>query len=451
MKRPTYKRLISSVFMCLLTGITIQVQAQEKMTLDKAISMALDNHPSLKSSSLAISVADEQLKVDKSGRIPQVSSGLSLQRNLIIPSTPVPLGLITGQGDTGELTFLQFGTDWQSNIGVSLNYDLFNPASRQQIISGEENTKLTKIDYEADEASVRLEVTKAYAELVLVTAQMEYAAEDTAYNHQVFADAMEKYASGRLNDQDMNNARKMLNRSRSRFNQSKSLYDQSRIELAYRLGMGSDTTALPVVSEDLETLLSILGEKEIKTIAAENTNGYNRLQTQVLHDSLLLKNTKLMMLPTVSLKANLASNYFRNNLQLFNSDHWYGNSFVGLSLNIPITEDITTQRKISTAEIQLEQMNAEMQDFRNRRNADLMKTQRALEHDSYELETKKREVALAYENFATAREQHAVGKLLDAELSDAELTMENARVNYFQAAYNYIITRIQLENLVEVR
>jgi outer membrane protein TolC len=443
--------MISSVFICLLTGITIQVQAQEKLTLDKAISMALDNHPSLKSSSLAISVADEQLKVDKSGRIPQVSSGLSLQRNLIIPSTPVPLGLITGQGDTGELTFLQFGTDWQSNIGVSLNYDLFNPASRQQIISGEENTKLAKIDYEADEASVRLEVTKVYAELVLVTAQMEYAAEDTAYNHQVFADAMEKYASGRLNDQDMNNARSMLNRSRSRFNQSKSLYDQSRIELTYRLGMGSDTAALPVVSEDLETLLSILGEKEIKTIAAENTNGYNRLQTQVLHDSLLLKNTKLMMLPTVSLKANLASNYFRNNLQLFNSDHWYGNSFVGLSLNIPITEDITTQRKISTAEIQLEQMNAEMQDFRNRRNADLMKTQRALEHDSYELETKKREVALADENFATAREQHAVGKLLDAELYDAELTMENARVNYFQAAYNYIITRIQLENLVEVR
>ena len=432
------------------TGGTL-ASAQESITLEQAVNTALNQHPALKSSALSVEIADEQLTADKSALIPDVSSEISLQRNLIIPSTPVPLNEITGQGDPTELSYVKFGTDWQSNLGLLLRYDLFNPTRKQQILAGEESRKLAELDHDAREAQVKIEVIKAYAELVLASEQLKYAKEDTLYNSLQLLDARERFNEGRLKANDLNEANIRLSRSVIHFDQARSVYDQARIELAYRMGLAPDQGTLPQAADSLETLLHHFQGTDLPGTVPENTNGFMRLQTQALHDSLQLQNTRLMLLPTLSLNAGYGTNFYQNELQPFNTDNWYGNSFVALSLNIPLTREITTHHHISRAKLELDQRVADLQDFKNRREADLQKYMRELQQYEKELEQRASETALTDKNLAFTREEYEAGRVLASELHQAKLSRENARVSYLQAAYNYIVTSLQLKDLMEVR
>jgi len=425
--------------------------AQERVTLDQAVATAISQHPSLKSSELAVQIAEVQLSSEKSSRIPEIHSDLSVQRNLIIPSTPVPLGVISGEGNPNDLTFMKFGTDWQSNIGLFLNYDIFNPRIKQQIIAGEENRKLAEIDYKAKKSATIIAVTKAYAELVLATAQFQYVVEDTMYNHKALSVAMNQFSLGQLSEKRYNESRLRMNQSLSRYSQTKKVYEQARIELAYHMGIPLDTASLPKTADSLEKLLEVLEEETMSAPMAQLTNGYLRLSTQVQYDSLQLANTKLMMLPTLSLKGGYGSNYYLNEFQPFNTANWYGNSFVALSVRIPITKDIATHYKLSKARLELDQSAEDMEDFYKRREADIQKTLVDLEHSRDELDKRALETKLEEENLIHANEQFEAGRLLPGDLQQELLQRENAKIAYLQASYDYILSLLNLKDLTESR
>ncbi|MEE4116157.1 MAG: TolC family protein [Marinilabiliaceae bacterium] len=423
------------------------INAQEAVTLNQAVATAISQHPALRSSELDLQIAEIQLTSEKSSRIPEISSGLSVQRNLIIPSTPVPLAIISGQGDPDELTYIKFGTDWQSNVGLSLSYDIFNPARKQQIISGEEQRKLAEIDLKAKKVSVRIDVTKAYAELVLASAQLEYALEDTVFNHRVLMVAKDQDSLGQINEKQLNDSRLRLNQSLSRYSQTKKVYEQARIDLAYYMGLQYNYASLPVAADNLEKLFKSLEAEALKVPLAKTSSDYARLQTQMQYDSLQLSNIRRMMLPTISLIGNYGSNFYQNQFNPFNTSNWYGNSYVALSLNIPITKNIATHYNISKTRLQLDRLSEDIKDFNNRRKSDIQKITMDINQSRAEMVKKEHEIKLEEENLNTATEQFNAGRLLPNNLQQEQLSLQSARIAYLQASYDYIIALLNLREL----
>lgn len=63
----------------------------------------------------------------RANRIPVFYIDANLQRNLIIPTTPVPAIAFNPDAQDGEIIPLQFATRWSSRAGVQLEWQLFDP------------------------------------------------------------------------------------------------------------------------------------------------------------------------------------------------------------------------------------------------------------------------------------------------------------------------------------
>lgn len=424
------------------------IEAQKNVTFEQAIDMALNNRESLKSSEIAILMAQKELAAEKSGYLPDINASVNVQRNLIIPSTPVPLGVFQGS-DNQNYTYIQFGTDWQSSVGFTFNYDIYNPEKKTQLISSEGNQRAAELNHLATQNSVKLATAKAYAEAVLTYQQYRYAIEDTLLNFQELKVAKDLQNNGRLTGSQLNEAYLQLNQSRSRYWEADKIYKQARIELGFQIGFDPQKDSLPIVADSLSVLLEKIEQMVSGTYIPYSSTGFLKLMSQHLQDSLSLKNSKKMAIPTLSLNAAYGSNYYENQFQPFNFNSWYGNSYVGITLQIPIMQDFKSHLQTKAAQLKLDQTRYDISEYSNRKQADIDKTLLDIKNYKQEMQQKLKDIQLAKQNLQESQDLFAKGRILPNDLNSTKLSYQNALVSQLQAVYNYCIASLNLINLLE--
>ncbi len=447
MKTNSGFRFIIILTFCALISI-YGVKAQEKITLTQAVNKALTVHPSIKSSEMAYESAQWNLKAEKADLLPLVSGGASLQNNLVIPSTPVPLGALQGQGDPNQLTYIKFGTNWQSIIGLSLRYDLLNPEKKQQIKGQEEKMLLAGLDLEGNRIKTKIAVYKAYADVVLSAEQLKYAAEDTLLNYRESAQAERLFHDGKINQAALNNSRLQFSQSLSRYNAAQGVYNQSRIELSYQVG-DDPSGKLPTAADSLESLTKMLDTLDLNNPSVLASIEYRKLMTRSSEDSIKSRMLQRMMLPTIAFTANYGSDFYRNELTPFDGRYWYGNSNIGITLNLPITKDINYQRKLLAARASDKQNLYDLEDLENRKKSELEKVIQNMDTYRTDMSQRKSEIALSQDNLNIEDSLLTAGKVLPVDAENARLIYAKARVDYLQAAYNYILAKINIMELTE--
>ena len=177
--------------------------------------------------------------------------------------------------------------------------------------------------------------------------------------------------------------------------------------------------------------------------------GFLKLQSQQLQDSLSFKNSKKMAIPTLSLNAAYGSNYYENQFQPFNFNNWYGNSYVGITLQIPIMQDFKTHYKAKAAQLKLAQTRSDITEYSNRKQADIEKTLLDIQNYKQEMQQKLKDIQLAKQNLQESRDLFAKGRILPNDLNSTKLSYQNALVSQLQAVYNYCIANLNLINLLE--
>jgi len=107
--------------------ISAQSSLPGSLSFNQAISMAIKNNPDLKIKDFDQLIATEQYNEAKLRMLPQIYGRYDIQRNLIIPSTLVPLGQFNPDLPPDELTPIKFGTNWTSIAGIFASVKLFDP------------------------------------------------------------------------------------------------------------------------------------------------------------------------------------------------------------------------------------------------------------------------------------------------------------------------------------
>lgn len=422
------------------------IMAQQTVSLQQAIAHALKNRAAVQSSKMAMEEAQWHLKSQKTNRLPDIQASASVRRNLVIPSTPVPAALFQGQAGSDQLTYLKFGTDWQSNLGVTLKYDLFNPANRRKIMEQKSRQRMAHLDYSGKKESVSLAVSRAYAEAVLANEQLRYAVEDTFLNHTELKVAQKRFSDGRLNVNELNSSRLHLNQSRSRYNNARAIARQAAIELAFQMGV-ADSSVLPAPRDSLPSLLTQFNIPDSQMHSA--SLGYRKLKSQNMLDSMIIGNISRQMLPTISLNAAYGTDYYRNNFAPFNSDNWLGNSYVSLSLKLPITNELSLHREKMAQQLAYQEGQYNLQDYDHRRTADIQKTLLDIDNHQSDLTLKSNDIELARKNLKAAEALFASGRSLPDDLESVRMEYEKSKLAYLQSAYDYIIAQLKLKQLLQ--
>lgn len=436
-----YKSIFIYINIVLFSAVAF---AQETYTLDKAVTYAMDHSPVLNINKLKLQEASIQVDESKLQYVPDIYLSGDLRRNLIIPATPVPANVFDPSASEGELMYLKFNTKWNSSAGLNMKYDLFNPEKVNSVAKQQHQLRIQEYDTEMSEAELKEKVALAYADCIIAEEQVKLLKDDVVYFEELLDNANQLFKKEQISLSEKNDANRAYNESVSKFLEAEKIAGDRKAELLYLIGKD-------VTSENIESLFleedipSLLEKVEQKKTSKNILNDLEVLRQQEVTNlaSLKVKSAQFKYAPTLSLNGYLGSNYYNYDFSLFNNNHWRGNSYIGLSVMLPISRSLNTTKEVSRLRLQQQMETENLRDIRNKQEKERLNNLSLLQvrQKNYQLSRDSWEMSL--QNSKAVQLQYEKGYIRQSDLLNEQQKAGQYRHNFLQAAYdlfNILIT-----------
>ena len=419
-----------------------------KLSIDEAVRLALEQSAQVKTSRLAVDQARYEQKKTLGGLYPNVSlSGsytymLKKQRVYFGGDDPSSMaGMFPADGiEMGEKHALQGGIVAgmpliAPQLWASLELD------KQAVALAEEKARSSKIALEA-------EVRKAYMGILLAreserVLQSNYNNAKTNYD-QIVAKwqqgVVAEYDKIRMDAQVKNilpnlvQAREAIRLSEAKLKVLLALEPTVPIEITESLGdyQGRVASALP----ERMGSVSLAENSQLRTLD---------LQGKQLDAALRVK--KMAFMPTLSLSFNYMYNFSADKFKLNNSKRWSPFSTIALSLSVPLFNGFSRQNDVHATRTQLQQLQLQRVDAERQLHLSAMNSLSAQTNAIEQFVAAREAVASAEKGYQIAQVRYKTGEGTILELNDADMALLQARLNYSQAIYNYMVALYTLDEL----
>jgi len=192
----------------------------------------------------------------------------------------------------------------------------------------------------------------------------------------------------------------------------------------------------PFDNTDLLDSASLLQQVDFKKAVYQNQ----------LYDQ-KIKSEKAKLLPILTFNGFLGANQFTQQVNFNEQNSWFGNSFLNLNLQLPITGYFTKAKKIEQYQSQKDQIYYQLQemkakyDFESRVISTKLRTLRK----SYELQIS--ELDLSRMNFELAKNQFMEGQVLPNEIYIQEANLQQSQYQLISVMYDLMIQNLELQRL----
>lgn len=432
-----------------------------RLSLDECISIALSESPTVKVADMEITRMDYSRKETLGQLLPSISFGASYNRTLAKQTMYMNMdgfGDLGGSGDAdnpeskavssraGSGGGIKVGLDNSYSMGFNLSMPLIAPQlwksldlSDSRILQSVEQARQSRI-------SLVNQIKNAYYTLLL--AEDSYSTILESYDMARFtADLYAKQHSlGAASDYDVLRTEVAVKNVEPELTQATIAIKQAKLQLLILMGVDASQpiAASSTLAEYEETMYAdVLG-------IDHNIEGNSELrlldiQTRQLRDA--LKVQKMSLVPTLALTANYNWTSMSNGSPLKNF-RWSPYSMVGLTLSIPLFEGGQRYTRIRQAEIQVNEMKWQRDNLLRSIN---MQADLALDNINMNV----KQIASCSESVRQADKAHdimqksfEIGAASYLDLRDSELALTRSRLAYYQAIYNYLVARADLELLL---
>ena len=440
-----------SISLLLLLSLTLLLPAQElrpeRLTLEETIAYALEHAPERIRQKLMVDEAAIRLNETRLQQLPDIYASSDLRRNLIIPSTPVPAHLFDPDASEGELMYLRFNTTWNASAGLNLSYDLFNPEKVNSVGEQKQQLKIQQYDEMISEKELREQIAIAYAECVIAEEQLRSCRQDTSYYALLLRNAGDLYEKEQLSLVEKNEIQKAYNESVANCLRAEKIAADTGANLLFLAGakVTPQTVAALQLEEDIPSLLAKVDQPASTTLTGKELEVMKQNERMSLA-ALRTRSAEWKYAPTLTLNGYLGTNYYNNELQLFNDRYWRGNSYLGLSLKIPISQSLSTAKEVSRLRLQQRLEEANLLEIRNRQEKERMEeaSQLVVLRESYRLSEKN--LVLSMQNLKAAQMQYEKEYILQQQLLSEQLKAQLAWQNYLQAAYDLFTGLVSMKH-----
>lgn len=440
-----------SISLLLLLSLTLLLPAQElrpeRLTLEETIAYALEHAPERIRQKLMVDEAAIRLNETRLQQLPDIYASSDLRRNLIIPSTPVPAHLFDPDASEGELMYLRFNTTWNALAGLNLSYDLFNPEKVNSVGEQKQQLKIQQYDEMISEKELREQIAIAYAECVIAEEQLRSCRQDTSYYALLLRNAGDLYEKEQLSLVEKNEIQKAYNESVANCLRAEKIAADTGANLLFLAGakVTPQTVAALHLEEDIPSLLAKVDQPASTTLTGKELEVMKQNERMSLA-ALRTRSAEWKYAPTLTLNGYLGTNYYNNELQLFNDRYWRGNSYLGLSLKIPISQSLSTAKEVSRLRLQQRLEEASLLEIRNRQEKERMEeaSQLVVLRESYRLSDEN--LVLSMQNLKAAQMQYEKEYILQQQLLSEQLKAQLAWQNYLQAAYDLFTGLVSMKH-----
>ncbi|GAB3931658.1 TolC family protein [Larkinella terrae] len=441
--KPLIYKIILLLFL-LISGKPAFAQVQP-LTMENAVKLALEKNRDLQVATLETAKSVQKVREARSYALPTVSASAQY---LYFPLKQVSFlpGSFVGLGENDLATFRVGGSNAFLG-GVAVSQPLFQAGIGSGIRAAQLYEKASVEERNEVRANVVTDVKKAYLDVLITQEQLRLQEQSLARNVQALKDARSLLAQGRASRVDTLRAFVSVENLRPTINQLNNQVEITRTVL--KRTMGLDEQEAIDLQDSLRYDQNAVPAPETDAFfeAVQNRPEVHRLElTEKLNREQITLQTAERA-PKLSAIGLLQSQAQANNLRLDNYS-WPLSSYIGLQLNVPIFNGFRTTSRIQQAVITRQQSETQLTNLKEVVRAQVKISLSRRDEARQRIATQQQTVSVAELGYRITRDRWKQGIASRLDLSDAELSLTQAKSNYLQAIYDFLTASVELDKVL---
>lgn len=409
------------------------LNAQQMLTKEEAVKLALDNNYDIKIANNNVQVAENNTSVLNSGYLPTVTGTAGATYNL---------DNTEAEFSNGNSTVLNGAESSRYNAGVSLNYTIFDGLGRHY------NYKRLKEQYQLSELQARETIENTIVQLFSVYYNVAQLSENLETLDQTLLVTKDRLVRAEYQfDYGQNTKLEVLNAEVDINTDSINIINTKQdLKIAKRdlkLVLGETFTEDFNVETEVDFLLQFKKDSLFEKAKQRNVA---LLQTEknIAISQLDIKSGKSAYLPTLGLTGSYGWNKNNNNAASFVTVSTNTGLSGGLNLSWNLFDGGATMTRVRNAKVNLETQQLQKENI-------LLSIQRDFDNawDDYmnKLEIyniQEKNIITAQNNFDRTQEKFKIGQVNSIEFRQAQLNLLNTELSRNQAKYAAKLAELQL-------
>lgn len=416
-------RIFTSILISLLVlGGASKAQAQDELTLDRAIKSALQNNYGIRVAEYDIQTSDADVFRGNAGLLPSVSVAGGATYNNNNSQVDVVQGTDPNTGIAIIETINANGVETSNaNLGLNLNWTVFNGfanTKRYELLGAtadltrEQNITLIENNV--------IQVVNAYYQLAKLTQSYGIQAQTLEQSRTRMEFAKNQAEFGSASSLAVLNARVDVNTDSINLVTTELTLENARRNLNYLIGFDLDDDS-PL---DLEVALAdIPALDELENLVRSNNSSIRTAEQSRKLTELNLRLAEASRYPTLGVNGSYGLNYANNGPFSFAPKIFSYGASAGVSLNVPIYNGNQISQSIQKAEIGVAKSTAQITQTQQLVLRDLRNAYFTYQNNRKILELQNLSVEAASENFERTKERFELGQSTNVAFRDAQINL----------------------------
>ncbi|MCD7851017.1 MAG: TolC family protein [Parabacteroides sp.] len=448
------KKMMRIVLVSLSALVFIPVKAQDTLVLDigKALEIALSENPTVKVADKEIQKKKYAQKGSYASLFPQISFAADYNRTLKkqvmymdgfdMGSTEIP-----GMEDMPSMDEgIEVGRDNNWSLGFNASVPLVNAALWKSLSISAVDVEMAIEQARSSKIAMVNQVKKSYYGVLLASDSYRVFKESYDNAMENYLDIKQKFDQGTVAEYDLIRANVTVKNSEPNMLQAENALVLAKWQLKALLGMDLD------INIECEGQLSdfksnLFGDfLSTDTTLADNTD-LRQMDIQAKQLDKTLTMQKFDYLPTLSLTGMYQWTAMNNDFKFKN---YLRNpySMIGVSLSIPIFSGGSKFYKIKQTRNTIEQLNLQREDTQRNLQLAIKQYVDNMNTCAKRFDASQKGVEQAERGYMIAQKRYDTGAGTLLEMNDSELALTQAKLNFNQAIYDYMVAKADLEKVL---
>jgi outer membrane protein len=419
------------------------------MSLADCINYAYEHQDSVKNAALDVKSAEYKVKETIGSGLPQINGAAQFQYYFTPPPSVGPdfSAVISGKpfNPNAPLIKYPFGaTNYSNSYMLQASQLLFSGTYIVGLQAVKTFKELSQRNLLRSKIETSVAVSKAYYQVLVSNEQITLLNANVAELKQQLDQTVQQNKQGFVEKIDVDRLQVQYDNLVTNRENTVRLLELNTQMLKFQMGMPIYQKIY--LTDKLENIdfNQHLADYSTDTAFYHSRIEYSLLETNVKLNQLNAKSKRAEFLPTFSANGGYGEVFEENHFRYL-YDHAYNESYIGLSLNIPIFSGGQRINQLRQLNIATQKSQNDLADAKNALSLQANNARITYYNGLQSLNNQKHSQQLAQEVLHVAQIKYQQGVGSSIEVTQAETDLESANNQYIQALYNILIGKVDLD------
>ncbi len=422
------KDYILYIIITTLIVLSIESNAQNTIGLSQAINNGFANKKSISASKLDATISNLQTQALYRKYWPQVSAEYTYLYNPILQTSILPIGVFNPNYPAAATKSVQFGTKWTQSAGLTAIQPLLDLSIQRHINEAKLQEQIATLSQEQLTYELAYTIAQIYIDIYLQESKIKSLIADTNRTYISYILLKNKFDEKRLLKSDLNKSKINHNNTVQLLSDGIALLIKDKVYLLFLMG----TKEMEKWDFEIDTTFSIKYSlvNAFNQINLGQLPDLQQLTLQSQLSNLQAKSERTKHIPTINFKGFLGANQFTNTFNPVVDNSWFGLSYLGLDVKVPLLFGENTHNKIQQLKLESDQYNLQKEDKTLQYSKDVFITKLKIDNIKKHLKTQEENISLSSESIGIFQ-----NRVKEGQESASNLNLEEANLQILEADY----------------